>query len=40
MSRLPQMHHVVYAVAPDRLDAAAAFFTELGSSNWPNWGFG
>lgn len=30
MSRLPQMHHVVYAVARDRLDAAATFFTELG----------
>ncbi len=30
MSALPQMHHVVYAVAPERVDAATAFFSELG----------
>jgi 4-hydroxyphenylpyruvate dioxygenase-like putative hemolysin len=32
MSTLPQMHHVVYAVAPERLDTATAFFFELGFS--------
>jgi len=26
----PRTHHVVYAVAPERLDAATAFFSELG----------
>lgn len=26
MSATPKMHHVVYAVAPERLDAATAFF--------------
>jgi 4-hydroxyphenylpyruvate dioxygenase-like putative hemolysin len=26
----PQMHHVVYAVSPQRLDAATALFEELG----------
>jgi catechol 2,3-dioxygenase-like lactoylglutathione lyase family enzyme len=30
MSVTPRMHHVVYAVAPERLDAATAFFSELG----------
>ncbi|HEY2044786.1 MAG TPA: VOC family protein, partial [Jatrophihabitans sp.] len=30
MSASPRIHHVVYAVAPDRLDVATAFFTELG----------
>lgn len=30
MSATPKMHHVVYAVAPERLDAATAFFSELG----------
>jgi hypothetical protein len=30
MSATPRMHHVVYAVAPERLDAATAFFSELG----------
>ncbi len=30
MSTSPRMHHVVYAVAPERLDAARAFFSELG----------
>lgn len=29
-SAAPRVHHVVYAVAPDRVDAAADFFTELG----------
>jgi 4-hydroxyphenylpyruvate dioxygenase-like putative hemolysin len=30
MSAAPRIHHVVYAVAPERLDVAAAFFSELG----------
>jgi 4-hydroxyphenylpyruvate dioxygenase-like putative hemolysin len=30
MSAAPRIHHVVYAVAPKRLDVATAFFTELG----------
>lgn len=30
MSALPRMHHVVYAVALERVDAATAFFDELG----------
>jgi 4-hydroxyphenylpyruvate dioxygenase-like putative hemolysin len=30
MSATPRMHHVVYAVAPERLDVATAFFSELG----------
>jgi len=30
MRTTPRMHHVVYAVAPERLDAATAFFSELG----------
>ena len=30
MSATPRTHHVVYAVAPERLDAATAFFSELG----------
>jgi 4-hydroxyphenylpyruvate dioxygenase-like putative hemolysin len=30
MSAMPRTHHVVYAVAPERLDAATAFFSELG----------
>lgn len=30
MTHLPQMHHVVYAVALERLDAATAFFSQLG----------
>ncbi len=32
MSQLPQMHHVVYAVAPERINAATAFFSDLGFS--------
>ncbi|TPG37268.1 hypothetical protein [Mycolicibacterium hodleri] len=28
--KLPAMHHVVFAVAPERLDAATAFLTALG----------
>ncbi len=32
MSTLPQMHHVVYAVAPERRDAATGFFSDLGFS--------
>ncbi|MDR3656394.1 MAG: hypothetical protein P4L48_12205 [Mycobacterium sp.] len=32
MSTLPQMHHVVYAVAPERVDTVTAFFSELGFS--------
>jgi 4-hydroxyphenylpyruvate dioxygenase-like putative hemolysin len=30
MSATPSMHHVVYAVALERLDVATAFFSELG----------
>jgi 4-hydroxyphenylpyruvate dioxygenase-like putative hemolysin len=30
MSTPPRMHHVVYAMAPERLAAATAFFSELG----------
>jgi 4-hydroxyphenylpyruvate dioxygenase-like putative hemolysin len=29
-NELPQMHHVVFAVAPDRLEAATAFLVGLG----------
>jgi 4-hydroxyphenylpyruvate dioxygenase-like putative hemolysin len=32
MSTSPHMHHVVYAVAPERLEAATAFFSDLGFS--------
>lgn len=30
MTQLPQMHHVVYAVARERLNAAISFFSDLG----------
>lgn len=30
MTASPRMHHVIYAVDPERLDAATAFFSELG----------
>ena len=30
MNQLPRMHHVVYAVAPERLDRVTAFFSDLG----------
>ncbi|SPM30555.1 hypothetical protein MTAB308_4064 [Mycobacterium terramassiliense] len=30
MSQLPRMHHIVYAVAAERLDSATAFFSDLG----------
>ncbi len=32
MSTLPQLHHVVYAVAQERVDTATVFFSELGFS--------
>jgi 4-hydroxyphenylpyruvate dioxygenase-like putative hemolysin len=31
----PQLHHVVFAVAPERRDAAAALFTDLGFTLQP-----
>jgi 4-hydroxyphenylpyruvate dioxygenase-like putative hemolysin len=30
MSESPRMHHVIYAVAPERLSVATEFFSELG----------